>query len=322
MAADPEALRVATLVVNDLLDVERFPCGNSVKQRGKWPPVIMPSSITMVTPGQWRAHGMKCLSLGWKNTQALERLKLAKESATQRVTPELKKSLLKYDQLNPGKLKQMEWLYGQKSNFSFMRDIDQYANYKGCRECKAIGLPGAGGTTVCTHAPDCKTKSKPSYGWITADLSNVSIDLATAFIESKGASLSPLNSDYLKYFRCNDHAAIILYMLFFYRMPVSYEIIRMADSLTSKDNCHYFVVVGRDKSRNFEGATAREKFGPDAILMDPWATKHDGTFNDAEVLGGINGDLSTVDKYLVQPKDWPNFFADCEVPGTPPRTWR
>ena len=116
-------------------------------------------------------------------------------------------------------------------------------------------------------------------------------------------------------FRCNQFASAMVYMLRLNaNVEATVEIVRMG---ASTSNCHYVVVLGRNKmTSDAGGKVSNDKldWGDEHILMDPWGAKQrKPAWHDGET-----GTSGPTEKFFINPHEFNNqMFSVCQwtMPG-------
>lgn len=336
----PADVEVAKRVAAELNDITKFMLGNPANASAAyWAPPPYVGFWDWKDPDAWLRHGERCYLLAQENPAGslrYEEAKLSVKPVPISLIAELRKEYLR----DRGLFEKHRWL--EQKFPKEARDIMGTAvgeKSKVCAGCKKpvidkgaeVANPTSSQWTLIDHDPMCLTKRamvrgkekdqfveggllyEGKFSTVTKAPSGVLSMEAQQFLANQGASFGQVDMyEFICKFRCNDHAAMAAYLLHERNATMApFEIIRNGnDSM----NCHYYVVIGRKGkssdtyTTNFlsgrEGASPLEALGPDAIILDPWATKHGHKFPAGEELGGVNADLATNNRWLIRPMEF------------------
>ena len=120
--------------------------------------------------------------------------------------------------------------------------------------------------------------------------------------------------------RCNQFASVMIYLLRKNRnVDAPLEIVRMG---ASRSNCHYIVVIGRDRTTSGAGqvSTNKDHWGREHIMMDPWGAKQRVRhWHDTE--SGVSA--TPRGKWFIAPHEFGNevhSICSWEAPSSQPLT--
>jgi len=346
MAAAPEDIATAQRIVDELNDTTKFMIGNPANASpAYWAPPAIPGVFDWRNGDLWVGHGEKCYSKAQTNPAGMQRFR---EASDRKVPIAIINELRKAYQRDKTLIDKNVWLSSKfKRETADIIGTATGEKRKVCAKCgkpvmiaeQPVANPTIEQWALIDHEPACLSDKAMVKGrdgkFVEGDTpkwqGKYSVKTVTPegemsrecqqFIETQGAGYGTADMyEFICKFRCNDHAAMTIYLLSRTRVYTHYEIIRNGnDSM----DCHYYVVMGRRRGdgdthetnilAGKEGQTPSQVLGPDAIILDAWSTKHGHKFPTGEEQRGIITDPSVTDKWLIRPMEFGNALFPIAV---------
>ncbi len=329
-ASDVEKAKV---ICEDVCSRVRYPCGNPIG--GQWAPPASLMDGDMKTREFWEANGELCIRKGQANLD-FERTReqlTEQNSRLNRLKAKIILQIRKDNQENPGLGAQHFFEAPMKKGW-FSRMFPAFYNscvraasdaserQRICGYCGAVGGAKPDWASAPHADKTCATK-RPQWKWVETKVEfERGIDPELEAMKQGDFIHEP---DFkLAKFRCNDHAAILIQRLIDLNVEPPWDIVRMGPE-NRESQFHYFVVIGRDtgKPAASDGSIQPGEenplavLGKDAIILDPWSTKHDPGFSRFPLeKGGINFELEKSNKWFVAPRSFPGLYPLCRWPGS------
>jgi len=318
MPANPIDVQKAKVIVDDLLDKKKYPCGNPIGGK-TWSKAASLITGDPAERSYWTEHGHNCLNKAAQNVENLVsyETRMAEYNETQKILAGLQPKIVNEIRRDQSFTTKYASFFRMFPKFETQCvEASKAGQTRRCHYCQVDIPKGKNYQSVVHSDGECTTKT-PSTDWVTPAATSDTLSEDAVYVlknlkTKTGLILANEPDIHLVAFRCNDLAAVMAAQLYRVGTGPHFEVIRIGDD---SNNCHYFLVIGRQlRKGEDEDSPTKENlmagtdgspltvFGEDAIMMDPWATKHTPDFSKVAIgMNGINYNLKEQNKWMVQP---------------------